>query len=189
MRDWIVFSRGAAYDPSRSMGASHGGEGIPLRITNRGQYAVAAMVDLARHQRRGPVSLAAIAQRQFISPSYLEQLFRGLRENGLVRSVRGPAGGYLLERDPIDISIAEIIQAVDEPIRITRCSHPMRGCHHGRRCSTHFLWEMLGECIDRFLESVSLAEAAEQKLDLKRIEASIKTLFVAKEGEKIARLS
>ena len=88
-----------------------------MRLTSKGRYAVSAMVDLAMHQQEGPVTLAAIAERQFISLSYLEQLFRRLREGGLVRSVRGPGGGYLLNDDPANISVSDVIRAVAEEDR------------------------------------------------------------------------
>ena len=92
-----------------------------MKLSTKGRYAVMAMVDLARHGAGHPVSLADIAERQEISLSYLEQLFARLRKNELVRSVRGPGGGYLLGRGTEDVKISDIILAVDEPIRVTRC--------------------------------------------------------------------
>ena len=93
-----------------------------MRLSTKGRYAVMAMVDLAQHSGGDPVSLAEIAERQEISLSYLEQLFAMLRKNGLVKSVRGPGGGYLLAQDRGETRIADIILAVDEPIRATRCA-------------------------------------------------------------------
>jgi Rrf2 family iron-sulfur cluster assembly transcriptional regulator len=125
-----------------------------------------AMVDLAQHADSNPVSLAEIAERQEISLSYLEQLFASLRKSGLVKSVRGPGGGYLLVRGRSDTRIADIILAVDEPIRATRCTPgaPV-GCRGNRtRCSTHDLWEELGNQIHLLLSSVSLEDVCEQRV-------------------------
>jgi len=137
-----------------------------MRLSTKGRYAVMAMVDLAQHTSGNPVSLAEIAERQEISLSYLEQLFALLRKSGLVRSVRGPGGGYLLARDRSETRIADIILAVDEPIRATRCTPgaPI-GCRGNRtRCSTHDLWEELGNQIHLFLSSVSLADVCEHRV-------------------------
>jgi Rrf2 family iron-sulfur cluster assembly transcriptional regulator len=125
-----------------------------------------AMVDLACHSKGAPVSLAEIAERQEISLSYLEQLFAMLRKSGLVRSVRGPGGGYLLAHDRGDTRIADIILAVDEPIRATRCAPgaPI-GCRGNRtRCLTHDLWEELGNQIHLYLSAVSLADVCERRV-------------------------
>jgi Rrf2 family iron-sulfur cluster assembly transcriptional regulator len=125
-----------------------------------------AIVDLAQHSNGAPVSLAEIAERQEISLSYLEQLFAMLRKGGLVRSVRGPGGGYLLAHDRHATRIADIILAVDEPIRATRCTPgaPI-GCRGNKtRCMTHDLWEELGNQIHLFLSSVSLADVCEDRV-------------------------
>jgi len=137
-----------------------------MRLSTKGRYAVMAMVDLAQHANGNPVSLAEIAERQEISLSYLEQLFALLRRSGLIKSVRGPGGGYLLARGRSEIRIADIILAVDEPIRATRCTPgaPV-GCRGNRtRCSTHDLWEELGNQIHLFLSSVSLEDVCEQRV-------------------------
>ncbi|MSP49460.1 MAG: Rrf2 family transcriptional regulator [Alphaproteobacteria bacterium] len=137
-----------------------------MKLSTKGRYAVMAMVDLARHGSGHPVSLADIAERQEISLSYLEQLFAKLRRNGLVRSVRGPGGGYLLGRGTDEVKISDIILAVDEPIRATRC-HPSSatGCKTDRsRCLTHDLWEELGSQIHLFLRSVSLADVIDNRI-------------------------
>jgi len=126
-------------------------------------------VDLNKEQD-GPVTLAAISERQYISLSYLEQLFRCLRESGLVRSVRGPGGGYLLAKEPQNISIAAIIRAVNEPVRTTMCENGVRGCHKGNRCDTHQLWESLGQHIYRFLDAVSLEQVCAKDAELDHIE-------------------
>jgi Rrf2 family iron-sulfur cluster assembly transcriptional regulator len=137
-----------------------------VRLSTKGRYAVMAMVDLAQHSGGGPVSLAEIAERQEISLSYLEQLFAMLRKGGLVKSVRGPGGGYLLAHDRSEIRIADVIIAVDEPIRATRCAPgaPV-GCRGNRtRCLTHDLWEELGNQIHLYLSSVSLADVCEHRV-------------------------
>src|SRR5256886_11970444 len=137
-----------------------------MRLSTKGRYAVMAMVDLAQHSEGNPVSLAEIAERQEISLSYLEQLFAMLRKGGLVKSVRGPGGGDLLAHDRAEIRIADIILAVDEPIRATRCPPGTApGCRGDRsRCLTHDLWEELGNQIHLYLSSVSLADVCERRV-------------------------
>ena len=137
-----------------------------MRLSTKGRYAVMAMVDLAKHSGGDPVSLAEIAERQEISLSYLEQLFAKLRKGGLVNSVRGPGGGYLLAFAASETRISDIILAVDEPIRATRCTPgaPV-GCRGNKsRCLTHDLWEELGNQIHLYLSSVSLADVCERRL-------------------------
>ena len=137
-----------------------------MRLSTKGRYAVMAMVDLAQHSAGDPISLAEIADRQEISLSYLEQLFAMLRKGGLVKSVRGPGGGYLLAHDRSETRIADIILAVDEPIRATRCTPgaPV-GCRGDQtRCATHDLWEELGNQIHLYLSSVSLADVCERRV-------------------------
>jgi len=138
-----------------------------MRLSTKGRYAVMAMADLASHEASArPVSLADVAQRQEISLSYLEQLFAKLRRGGLVRSVRGPGGGYRLSRSANEIRVADIIVAVDEPISATRCkTGSPTGCTStGHRCVTHDLWEELGRQIHVFLSSVSLADVVEKRV-------------------------
>jgi Rrf2 family iron-sulfur cluster assembly transcriptional regulator len=137
-----------------------------MRLSTKGRYAVMAMVDLAKHSGGEPVSLAEIAERQEISLSYLEQLFAKLRKGGLVNSQRGPGGGYLLAFAAAETRISDIILAVDEPIRATRCTPgaPV-GCRGNKsRCLTHDLWEELGNQIHLYLSSVSLADVVERRL-------------------------
>ena len=137
-----------------------------MRLSTKGRYAVMAMVDLAQQGMDAPTSLAEIAERQEISLSYLEQLFAMLRKGGLVKSVRGPGGGYLLAHHRSETRIADIILAVDEPIRATRCAPgaPV-GCRGNRtRCSTHDLWEELGNQIHLYLSSVSLEDVCENRV-------------------------
>lgn len=142
-----------------------------MKLSTKGRYAVMAMADLAKNSRNDdsagrPISLADIAARQEISLSYLEQLFARLRRGGLVKSVRGPGGGYLLAFPPEQTRIADIILAVDEPFRATRCMPGSpKGCTGMQgRCITHDLWEELGNHIHLFLSSVSLADVCERRV-------------------------
>ena len=138
-----------------------------MRLSTKGRYAVMAMADLAGHEGGNrPVSLAEIAKRQEISLSYLEQLFAKLRKGGLVKSIRGPGGGYRLSRPAADVRVADIILAVDEPMTATRCEPGSpKGCTGTTtRCVTHDLWEELGRQIHVFLTSVSLADVIEKRV-------------------------
>jgi Rrf2 family iron-sulfur cluster assembly transcriptional regulator len=137
-----------------------------VKLSTKGRYAVMAMADLAHHSNGRPVALAEVAVRQEISLSYLEQLFGRLRRGGLVNSVRGPGGGYMLARDPEQMRIADIILAVDEPIKATRCTPGSpNGCHsHRGRCLTHDLWEELGNQIYLYLSSVTLADVCKRRV-------------------------
>lgn len=128
-----------------------------MRLTTRGRYAVTAMLDLALHGDGTPVSLADIAARQHISLSYLEQLFARLRRQGLVRSVRGPGGGYLLATTPGHITVASVIDAVNESVDATRCQGA-GDCQQGSTCLTHHLWSDLSEAIHDFLDGITLGE-------------------------------
>ena len=125
-----------------------------------------AMVDLSAHSHGNPVALAEIADRQEISLSYLEQLFGRLRKGGLVKSVRGPGGGYLLARSATQVRISDIIMAVDEPIQTTRCTPGSpAGCHQDQgRCLTHDLWQELGNHIYLYLSSLSIADVLEHRV-------------------------
>ena len=137
-----------------------------MKLSTKGRYAVMAMVDLAHFSGGRPVTLADIAARQGISLSYLEQLFGKLRRANLVRSVRGPGGGYLLSRKGEDVRISDIVLAVDEPITAVRCKPGGAvGClQDKRRCLTHDLWEELGNQIYRYLSSVTLADICEGRV-------------------------
>jgi len=142
-----------------------------MRLTSKGRYGVSAMVDLNKNGKDGkPVTLASISERQFISLSYLEQLFRSLRAGGLVRSVRGPGGGYLLAHPANEITIANVIQAVNEPIRTTLCENAVRGCHRGKRCDTHQLWDAMGQHIYRFLDAVTIEMVCQKEVSLASLE-------------------
>ena len=133
-----------------------------MRLTTKGRFAVTAMIDVALYGVKGPVTLAAIAERQRISLSYLEQLFGKLRRRGLVDSVRGPGGGYNLGRAPETVAVADIIVAVDEPIDATLCGG-RQNCLDDHRCMTHELWAGLNAHIFAYLRSVTLAELVRQQ--------------------------
>lgn len=137
-----------------------------MKLGTKGRYAVMAMVDLALQEGAGPTALADIAERQRISLSYLEQLFAKLRRAGIVRSHRGPGGGYSLARGAEETAISEIILAVDEPVRTTMCKDgDLLGCRgQPSRCLTHDLWEELGDHIRAFLGSVTLADVTARRL-------------------------
>jgi Rrf2 family protein len=133
-----------------------------VELNTKGRYAVTAMADLAKYGADGAQSLPAIAERQQISLAYLEQLFLKLRRAGLVESARGRAGGYRLARPATGISVADIMSAVEEDMRMTRCGgEEDKPCLPGRRCLTHGLWDALGEQIAAFLESVTLQEVVD----------------------------
>jgi len=127
-----------------------------MRLTTKGRFAVTAMIDLAMRDGNGPVTLADISNRQKISLSYLEQLFGKLRRHGLVSSVRGPGGGYRVAKALPQITVADIILAVDEPIDTTRC-HGMQNCRDDQKCLTHDLWDNLNKVIFDYLQSVTLS--------------------------------
>jgi Rrf2 family iron-sulfur cluster assembly transcriptional regulator len=133
-----------------------------MRLTTKGRFAVTAMLDLALHAHRGPVSLAGISARQKISLSYLEQLFGKLRRRQIVESVRGPGGGYNLARDAAEVSVADIVRAVEEPIDSTQCGGK-ENCHDNHRCMTHDLWEELNSTVYGFLEGVKLSHLVERQ--------------------------
>jgi Rrf2 family transcriptional regulator, iron-sulfur cluster assembly transcription factor len=130
-----------------------------VELNTRGRYAVMALADLAKYGADGSLPLPAIAERQQISLAYLEQLFLKLRRAGLVESVRGRLGGYRLGRPAAGITVAEIMAAVEEDMRMTRCGgEEAKPCMAGQRCLTHGLWDALGDQIAAFLESVTLQE-------------------------------
>jgi Rrf2 family transcriptional regulator, iron-sulfur cluster assembly transcription factor len=130
-----------------------------MKLSTKGRYAVTAMMDLAIHDKIGPVTLADISQCQGISLSYLEQLFAKLRKQGLVEGVRGPGGGYRLARPSDQITVANIITAVDESVDITRC-RGNEDCQDGERCLTHELWNDLSNRLYEFLDGITLDQFA-----------------------------
>ena len=143
-----------------------------MELNTRGRYAVMAMADLAKNSTVVPVPLSAIAERQQLSLPYLEQIFMQLRRAGLVESARGRAGGYRLGRPATDILVSDVLHAVAEYARMTRCTHGESGCLGEQRCLTHNLWTALGEEIEGFLSRVSLADVlhgipSEKRIHLK----------------------
>lgn len=135
-----------------------------MRLTTKGRFAVTAMIDLALRQGNGPVTLAAISQRQRISLSYLEQLFGKLRRHELVESTRGPGGGYSLARGADAITVADIIVSVDEPMDATQCGGKENCLGEAGRCMTHDLWTALNQRMVDFLASVSLQKLVDEQL-------------------------
>lgn len=134
-----------------------------MRLTTKGRFAVTAMIDLALRQQNGPVTLAGISQRQKISLSYLEQLFGRLRRHALVQSTRGPGGGYTLARPMADVSVADIIYAVDEPLDATQCGGKENCGDNDQRCMTHDLWASLNRVMVDYLDSVNLHDLVEKQ--------------------------
>ena len=141
-----------------------------MRLTTKGRFAVTAMIDLALRQHQGPVTLAGISQRQKISLSYLEQLFGKLRRHELVESTRGPGGGYTLARNMKEVSVADIIFAVDEPLDATQCGGK-ENCTEEGACMTHELWANLNKRMIEYLDGVTLYDLVEQQ----RARDSVKT--------------
>ena len=132
-----------------------------MKLSTKGRHAITAMMELAMRDSKGTVTLADISVEQSISVSYLEQLFAALRGKGLVRGVRGPGGGYYLGREADEISIADIICAVDEWVEFTRCKG-RQNCHDGQRCLTHSLWDDLSQQIFDFLGDITLKDLVER---------------------------
>lgn len=133
-----------------------------MRLTTKARYAVTAMLDIALTEDNRPVTLADISERQEISISYLEQIFSKLRKNGLVNSVKGPGGGYKLSQSADNLSIADIIAAVNENIDATGCNGKA-DCKQGKRCMTHNLWQDLSNQIQSFLSDITLQELVDRK--------------------------
>ena len=144
-----------------------------MRLTTKGRFAVTAMIDLALRSGDGPVTLAGISDRQKISLSYLEQLFGKLRRYSLVDSVRGPGGGYCLARPMQQITVADIVRAVDETLDATQCGG-RENCKDDERCMTHELWTTLNAKMYDYLTSVTLSELADKQM--KKIGGDISVL-------------
>jgi Rrf2 family iron-sulfur cluster assembly transcriptional regulator len=153
-----------------------------MKLTTKGRYAVTAMLDVAMHSRERPVALADVSERQHLSLSYLEQLFSRLRRRGLVKSVRGPGGGYRLGRGAEEITVADIILAVDEPVDVTRCGGK-GNCHRNSRCLTHDLWTELSNKLQDFLSARTLADVLHRH-QLARAEGDSGPTTVIEAGKK-----
>tara|TARA_B100000925_G_scaffold101198_1_gene74243 strand:- start:350 stop:787 length:438 start_codon:yes stop_codon:yes gene_type:complete len=143
-----------------------------MKLTTKSRYAVTAMLDIASHNTGSPISLPEISHRQNISLSYLEQLFSRLKKSGLVDSIKGPGGGYMLSKDANEIVISEVIQAVDEDLETTACNGKSN-CHNNHQCISHNLWQDLGTEINNFLSDITLKQViAKNNSDVKEIKLS-----------------
>lgn len=151
-----------------------------MRLTTKGRFAVTAMIDLAMRQHNGPVTLAGISQRQKISLSYLEQLFGKLRRHELVESTRGPGGGYSLVRPLKDVSVADIIFAVDEPLDATQCAG-QENCQDDGPCMTHQLWANLNAKMLEYLDSVNLQDLVDQQKQAPLVQVKSKPVSILRE--------
>lgn len=133
-----------------------------MKLTTKGRNAVTAMLDMCINANNQPVNLTSIYTRQGVSVHYLEQIFLKLRKAGLVRSIRGPGGGYVLDRCPSSIKIGEIIKAVEDSLQVTKCTG-LANCHNGKTCISHYLWHELEQVLNTFLYHVSLYDVAYSK--------------------------
>ena len=131
-----------------------------MKLSNKGRYAVQALADLARNNLQKPTNLTEISLRQGISISFLEQIFLKLKKNNLVKSSRGPLGGYTLSRSPDDITISSIIEAVDEKVKTVACRRESKKGCHGKsfKCITHELWDDLENHINDFFKNNTLKD-------------------------------
>ncbi len=129
-----------------------------LRLSTKGQYGVRAMYEIARGYPDEPVTIKSISERQDVSIAYLEQILNKLRHAGLIKSIKGPGGGYVLDRAPEKISIADILIELEGPVAITSCLDPSEGCVRVERCVTHMLWKSLGKQIEDFLNTITLKD-------------------------------
>ena len=129
-----------------------------LKLSTKGQYGVRAMFEIARSYSEGPLTIKVISEKQDVSVAYLEQILNQLRKSGLITSVKGPGGGYMLSRPPDKVSIGEILGELEGPVAITSCLDPKEGCIRVEGCVTHRLWKALGENIEAFLNKMTLKD-------------------------------
>ncbi|MBA4371812.1 MAG: Rrf2 family transcriptional regulator [Thermodesulfovibrio sp.] len=163
-----------------------------MRLSTKGQYGVRAMFEIARSCNHGPVTIREISERQDVSVAYLEQILNQLRKSGIIKSVRGPGGGYVLSRDPGKVSIGEILRELEGPVAITSCLDPKEGCMRVEGCVTHLLWKSLGENIEAFLNSMTLKDLLEgnEFISLKQRPGQVPGNIMAKVPDKTkARLA
>jgi len=140
-----------------------------LRLSTKGQYGVRAMFELAKHYQKGPLTIKEISDRQDVSVAYLEQLLNKLRKSKLIKSRKGPGGGYEINKKPEEISIGVILNALEGPVTITHCLGPKaKGCNRVEGCVTRLLWKSLGEKIEHFLETISLKDLVKEEVKIKR---------------------
>lgn len=139
-----------------------------MKLTSKGRYAVTAMLDIAINQSKGPITLAMISERQGISLSYLEQIFAKLKKSELVLSARGPGGGYRLSRTPAEISVSDVIAAVNEDLEARKCKG-RQNCKGGEECLSHELWSDLSEMIEQFLGNITLQKIIEKRSGIQEI--------------------
>ena len=132
-----------------------------LRLSTKSQYGVRAMFEIANSYHSGPVTIKEIAEKQSVSIPYLEQILNTLRKAGIIKSVKGPGGGYVLSKEPVNISIGAILRELDGPVAITSCLDPKEGCMRIDGCVTHLLWKSLGQKIEAFLDNMTLQDLIE----------------------------
>jgi Rrf2 family protein len=138
-----------------------------LRLSTKGQYGVRAMYEIAKGYPHQPVTIKEISERQNVSAQYLEQILNKLRKANLIRSIKGPGGGYILNKDPKDISIASILNELEGPVALTSCLEPEKSCIMIDKCVVHLLWKALGEQIEGFLKTITLKNLINENLNEK----------------------
>ncbi|MCL5238337.1 MAG: Rrf2 family transcriptional regulator [Nitrospirae bacterium] len=136
-----------------------------LRLSTKGQYGVRAMYEIAKGYPETPVTIKEISEKQDVSVAYLEQILNKLRKAGLIKSIKGPGGGYLLEKKPEEVSIAAILNELEGPVALTSCLDPEEGCVRVDSCVTHLLWKALGEKVEAFLKTITLKNLVSGDLD------------------------
>jgi Rrf2 family protein len=145
-----------------------------LRLSTKGQYGVRAMFEVAKGFPDSPITIKEISSRQAVSEAYLEQILNKLRRAGLISSVRGPGGGYVLSRRPSEVSIGSILRELEGPLAITSCLDPMEGCSRVDNCVTYLLWKSLGEKIEAFLNTITLKDLLREDSMLRKKGAKTK---------------
>ncbi len=140
-----------------------------LRLSTKGQYGVRAMFEMAKYYKRGNLTIKEISRKQSVSIAYLEQLLNRLRKAKLIKSQKGPGGGYILSKKPEEISIGTILKVLEGPVAIVRCLEPSaKGCNRIEGCVARLLWKSLGEKIELFLETISLKDLLKEETNIRR---------------------